>query len=206
MTAKKREPDSENWTSEEFTMAIERPETVKSSVQTKTKDNPNKEAEAKTGLTTPENTVLKIEEDDDKVVTVISAKSEADITAAKEIAKTTPKYQDLTESLTGTPGGMTGNIQGGYLNGDGSVKDDREQSKIIAEVELKAGPNPTPNREGNEFTKAEQFLGRSLSNRIPMKISAISDELRLLKEKSSGETKEKIEQLEKDLRETVNAG
>ena len=202
MTAKKKVPEKpfDDWS---ITMAEDYPKTSMKNPVSKEgadkKDNPNKEAESKSGMKAPEGTVLKVEEKDD-VATVTSATADADLEAIAKQQADAPQFVDLTQSFTGVVGGQTGYVAGGALQGDGSYKDDRKAEDVEKEVELKAGPNPTPNREGNELTKAANFLANRAAYSIPERATKLADDIKSLTEKASKEDKAKAQKIEDELR------
>ena len=71
--------------------------------------------------------------------------------AGKTLVSTEPV--NFTQHLTGVPGNVD-LTQGGRLSGDKSYRVKREIDDINEELEKTSGPNPAPNREGNELTKA----------------------------------------------------
>ena len=105
---------------------------------------------------------------------------------------------DLTQSLTGVPG-IADLTQGGKLSGDRSFRTKSSIEEINEELEKVAGPNPTPNREGNEILKATQTV---LAQGLVVNTAAIADQIKEMVEKNEL-NKEKLTEIEKQLRKNT---
>jgi hypothetical protein len=105
---------------------------------------------------------------------------------------------NFTQNLTGVPGNVD-LTQGGRLSGDKSVRAQRTIEDLNEELEKTSGPNPQPNREGNEILKATQGV---LSVGYVANTAAIADELKEMLKKDSldAKDKERLSDIEKQLR------
>lgn len=117
-----------------------------------------------------------------------------------------PVAENLTQSYHGVPG-QVNLTQHGTLAGDKSVRVKRTLEDINAEYEKVAGPNPTPNREGNEITKATNLLATQPQSLIAIDrdTSKLADELEAMRKKGSLDSndKKRLEEMEKELRQTA---
>lgn len=141
----------------------------------------------------------------DGVTTTVSA---VDQNAAQQQEQTIgrlPAVQNLTQSAFGVPGNVD-LTQGGTLSGDKSIREDRSLEDIHEELNQKSGPNPMPNREGNELTKATNFTAQNpqFMMNLDSQTSGIADELKEIRESASlsEEEKKKIQDIEKRLKNT----
>jgi hypothetical protein len=144
------------------------------------------------------------EEEKDGQMTRISALTEEDAKRAEQTVAGLPGATNLTQSLTGTPG-QVDLTQSGRLSGDKSLRVQKSVEEINAELEKTAGPNPTPNREGNEFTKAEQQLRAGTFVAIDRDTTGMAEQLKEIREKGSldEQDKQKLQSMEDRLRETA---
>lgn len=142
----------------------------------------------------------------DGVKTIVSSVSEDAAKEAEAKQANAPEAINETQRLEGSS--YVNITQNGRLAGDRSVRDDRPLDKIKQEIEDKAGPNPTPLREGNERTKMELGLagtgGTNLVRDIDQQTSRMADELSAIRKKGTltNEDKDRLEQMEQQLRET----
>ena len=149
-----------------------------------------------------ENLVRKTEEKDG-VKTIISSVGEDEANKAKETAGRLPKTENLTQSLTGSVGNID-LTQGGTLAGDKSVREDKTIDEINEELNEKAGPNPMPNRDGNEYTNLTNRLtptAISDVSRLDRDTTGMAAELKSIRESGnlSEDQKKKLENMEKRL-------
>lgn len=133
-----------------------------------------------------EDNFTKVEEVAGQTV-VTNALTEEDAKKQVKIASALPKTENLTQSLTGVPG-QVNLTQDGALNSDKSLRDTRDLKEVQEEEEMKSGPNPTPNRDGNELLKRE--LGFSPNNLLAI-------------DNSTNEMARKVEEISK--RKTLTA-
>lgn len=146
------------------------------------------------------------EEEKDGVTTVVSSVSEEQANTDKDKQNQAPPAINETQRLEGTPGNID-LTQGGTLNSDKSEKDELQSDVELqnAEWEAKAGPNPTPNRDGNERLRAYNAMasgGPNLLLDVDRRTNMFADELAELKSKNSlsPEDKDRLDQIEKQLR------
>lgn len=112
---------------------------------------------------------------DDGTVTVTKSLSKEEAERASTILASIPHKQNETENLTGVPG-EEDLTRGGTLNNDRSRRMKMSLEDLNAEIEKTAGPNPIPNREGNELTKA--MLGFRPENSLRVnRLTTVVDEL-----------------------------
>lgn len=163
----------------------------------------NEEIDKETGIVT-----RKLNEDnEDKPTTVISAVDSEAADKHIERIKNAPAFENQTQSLLGTPGNVD-LTQGGTLAGDKSVREDVDLEDVNAEMEEKAGPNPLPNREGNEMLKASNFVatavGTGTLGGIDRKTNKMAKELKELSKKDSlsQADKDRLTAMSKQLEET----
>lgn len=152
------------------------------------------------------NTVFKRTEDKDGKVTTVSSVSEAEAANAATKAGAAPAVENLTMAKEGVPGNVD-LTAGGTLNSDKSMRDPREIDEINEEEEDKSGPNPIPNRDGNEITRGyNQFSagGPSLMFNIDQNTNKMAEQLQpLIDNKSlSEDDRKKLRDMQKKLRET----
>lgn len=147
-------------------------------------------------------------ESKDGVVTTVSAVNQEELDKHAGKLTGSPGFENQTQSLLGTPGNVN-LTQDGTLAGDKSVRDGRKLEEIHEEIEAKAGPNPLPNREGNEFTKASNYMATAMGTQMLPKIdrdtSAMSRELKELAKKDSlsADDKDRLETISKQLDTTA---
>lgn len=143
-------------------------------------------------------------EDKDGNKTIVSAVTSEDADKHIEKIKATPTFENETQSLLGVPGNVN-LTRDGTLAGDKSIRDERSLEDIHKEIEDKAGPNPMPNREGNELTHASNFMATAIGTgslgRIDRNTNAIARELKGLSKKDSlsQEDKDRLEEMSKQL-------
>lgn len=158
----------------------------------------NEEVDKETGI------VTRTLEDKDGNKTIVSAATSEDADKHIEKIKATPTFENQTQSLLGVPGNVN-LTQDGFLAGDKSVRDDRPLEEVHKEIEDKSGPNPMPNREGNELTHASNFMATAIGTgalgRIDRNTNAIARELKDLSKKDSlnQEDKDRLEEMSKQL-------
>lgn len=141
------------------------------------------------------------EKDGQKVV--VSALTQEDKDKAAKSAESIPSAVNETQRLTGVPG-QVNLTQGGRLSGDKSVRDDRSLEEINEELNTKTGPNPTPNRDGNERLKAELGFNSDMMIGIERETTMMAEKLGKIREKGSlsEEDKRELEKMEDQLRST----
>lgn len=165
-----------------------------------------REEKAKTEEVTDKETgiVTRTLEDKEGNKTIVSAVTSEDADKHIEKIKTGPTFENQTQSLLGVPGNVN-LTRDGTLAGDKSIRDERTLEEINAEIEDKAGPNPMPNREGNELTHASNFMATAIGTdsmgRIDRNTNAIARELKGLSRKDSlsQEDKDRLEEMSKQL-------
>lgn len=147
--------------------------------------------------------VYKEEEVDGKTV-LRSSVSEDDLAKHSELQGTLPTATTLTQSLTGVTGQMD-LTQGGQLNSDKSKRSSESLEDQVKEMDLAAGANPTPNRDGNERLRAELGFTPNMLLGIDQQTSGMADRLAKLREKGSlsEEDKQELERIESQLRLTA---
>jgi hypothetical protein len=117
--------------------------------------------------------------------------------------------ENLTRHMHGVAG-KSGDTEGGTLNSDKSVRDTRSEDEKNKEMEEKAGSNPLPNREGNEFTRAMNDMssvgGPAFITNIDVSTTAMADELsEILQRNRTGlnkDDRDKLDKMIKNLRAT----
>jgi len=129
---------------------------------------------------------------------LVSSISEEETAKVKAGGAVSSAPVNFTQNLTGVPGNVD-LTQGGRLSGDKSVRAQRTIEDINEELEKTSGPNPQPNREGNEILKATQGV---LSVGYVANTAAIADELKEMLKKDSldAKDKERLSDIEKQLR------
>lgn len=152
------------------------------------------------------NTLLRKDEDEDGKVTLISTISEEEFNKNKASQAKAPFAVNETMRLEGVPGNVNLTADG-MLQGDKSLRPEATLEEQNEEKEMIAGPNPIPNRDGNEITRAANSLsagGPSLLFQIDQTTNKMSQTLARIREKGSLDENDKreLEQMEKDLRAT----
>lgn len=152
------------------------------------------------------NTVLKVSEDKDGVATVTSSVDEATATADAKLQANVPKNQNQTQSLHGVPG-ETNLTADGSLQGDKSLKQEQTLEELTEEAGIVSGPNPIPNREGNEITKAANALsanGPGFMFALDAQTNSMAEKLKKIRAKGTlnAEDKKELEVMEASLRAT----
>lgn len=151
--------------------------------------------------------VSRVLEDKEGNKTYVSSVSTEEADKHIEKTKNTPVFENQTQSLLGTVGNVN-LTQDGRLAGDKSLRDDRDLEEVHAEIADKAGPNPLPNREGNELTKQANYIATSMGTgalgRIDRDTSAMASEIRELSKKNTltNEDKDRLEEISKKLDST----
>jgi hypothetical protein len=142
-------------------------------------------------------------EEKDGVKTVVSSVSQEEMNKAKDNENKLIPIENLTQSLTGSPGNVD-LTQSGRLAGDKSLRSTVELEEINKEMEDKAGPNPSPNREGNEFTKMQNQLSPFMVRGIDKDTSGMANELKKMREEGNftEEQKNKLKSMEQRLQQT----
>ena len=168
----------------------------------------NKDSERETQPEKREDgTFRAVKEDKDGNKTVVSSIKEEDAKVTEDKA---PPAENLTQRLEGVPGNVD-LTQGGFLNSDKSVRDDRDAEEVAEEMEEKSGPNPIPNRDGNELTRAANELsagGPGLMFNIDKSTTKMADRIRDIRRKGTltDQDKQDLANMEKDLRNTGKLG
>lgn len=140
-------------------------------------------------------------------VMTISATNAEDADRHIERLSRVPTFTNERQSLDGTPG-YTNLTQDGRLAGDKSVRDERDLEDINKEIDAKAGPNPLPNREGNEMARASNFMataaGTAVLGRIDRDTTMLARELKDISKKDSlsADDKDRLEAISKQLDNT----
>jgi len=129
---------------------------------------------------------------------LVSSISEEETAKVKNSGAVSSAPVNFTQNLTGVPGNVD-LTQGGRLSGDKSVRAQRTIEDINEELEKTSGPNPQPNREGNEILKATQGV---LGMGYVVNTGLIADELKdmLKKDSLDAKDKERLTEIEKQLR------
>ena len=96
----------------------------------------------------------KVIKNEDGTETIIRAASEEEVNQAQANLEKIPEFVNETARQFGVPG-LVDLTQGGTLQGDMSKRPDIDDSEREEQFnEIAASKNPTPNRIGNEITKA----------------------------------------------------
>ena len=140
------------------------------------------------------------EEEKDGVTTIVSSISEEEANKVKTTIEGLPKYQNLTLAIHGVPGDVNLTADG-TLNSDRSERLDKTVEEMNEIYEKIAGPNPMPNREGNELTKAELGFRANVMAAQGNTLKSYSRQLKSMREKGSLDEndKKKLEDMEKGL-------
>jgi len=142
----------------------------------------------------------------DGVKTVVSAINKEEAEKSKERLAKVPEFRNETQSLTGTPGN-TNLTEHGRLAGDKSIRSKKTLAELNAELEVKSGPNPTPNREGNELLRATNGITDQQKMFINEDTNGMADEIdNFIKDKnlSEEEKKRRLESIRDRLRSTAS--
>jgi hypothetical protein len=110
---------------------------------------------------------------------------------------------NFTQNLTGVPGQIN-LTEGGRLAGDKSVRAKTTTEELNEELEKTSGPNPAPNRDGNELLKASNGITGNILLGIDNNTNAMADELKefIKKDKLTEEDKARLVRIEHQLRMT----
>ena len=140
------------------------------------------------------------EKEKDGKTTIATSVSEAEALKVVSNLAAGKGYTNLRAALDGVPGDVD-LTSGGTLNSDRSIRIDKTVEEMHALLTKTAGPNPLPNREGNELTKAELGFNARLMVGQGNSLRGYARQLKNLRENGNlkEEDKKVLEDMEKGL-------
>jgi hypothetical protein len=150
----------------------------------KTSTDPNDKKDPIGNVVEKDEIVDKEEKNEKGVTTLSSAVNQGALDKHNKIVGKIPESINMTQELTGSAGNVN-LTQSGKLNSDKSVREDMSVTEQFDELNKITGPNPTPLRDGNESTKAQNGVTGSGLLAVDQNTNFMAEDLDKIVEKKT---------------------